>query len=237
MSTRPTEDIAGAGYHHGRLATVVGRELGSDPDWKSFADTWNRLLVDEYMADGGTYRYRRYSEFECTAAGYRPLPHVPYAQPVDVNYLNGGIARHYRPFEPEAAGSPILAELISWAVGVLDALKGPSVWKMQSFQNRIYARRGALGKPTPEGVHRDGVDYVIAMLVDRSNVKGGDSGLYSPDRERLRTIVMTEPGELIFNDDAATTHGVRPLTLGPLAGDGYRDVLIAMFTRHGPLAG
>ena len=34
------------------------------------------------------------------------------------------------------------------------------------------SRRGAgeQGKPTPEGMHRDGVDYVLVLLVDRRNI-------------------------------------------------------------------
>ncbi|NMO50537.1 2OG-Fe dioxygenase family protein [Actinoplanes sp. TBRC 11911] len=228
-----TTDLAGTGYHHGHLGQILGRDLATDADWAAFADTWNRLLLDEYMADGGTYRYRRYAEFHCDSTGLRPMPHVPYSQSKDVNHLNGGIERWYQPFEPDAAGSPILAGLVRCAVSVLDAAAGPGSWRLRSFQNRIYARSGALGKPTPEGVHRDGVDYVVALLVDRVNVKGGDSSLYTPDRERLTTITLAQPGELILNDDEATRHGVRPLTPGPGQGESFRDVLIAMFTREG----
>ena len=30
-------------------------------DWDEFASSWNDLLLDNYMADGGQYRRRRYS--------------------------------------------------------------------------------------------------------------------------------------------------------------------------------
>ncbi len=32
-------------------------------DWRSFADSWDDLGVDAYMADGGRYRRRRFAAF------------------------------------------------------------------------------------------------------------------------------------------------------------------------------
>ena len=33
-----------------------------------FSKCWNHLKLDEYMADGGTYRYRRYGQFSKPSA-------------------------------------------------------------------------------------------------------------------------------------------------------------------------
>jgi hypothetical protein len=41
----------------------------------------------------------------------------------------------------------------------------------RGHQFRIEARPGEQGKPTPEGMHRDGVDYVLVLLVDRRNIR------------------------------------------------------------------
>ena len=69
--------------------------------WDDFASSWNHLESDRFMADGGKYRFRRYSEFD-VVAGTKSIsirPHVPYSQPKAVNHLNGGIQRHYEAIE------------------------------------------------------------------------------------------------------------------------------------------
>ena len=45
-------------------------------------------------------------------------------------------------------------------------------------QFRIEARSGEAGQPTPEGMHRDGVDYVLVLLVGRRNIKRGVTSIH-----------------------------------------------------------
>lgn len=57
----------------------------------------------------------------------------------------------------------------------------------------------------PEGVHQDGVDYIVsAYVLERKNVKGGESVIYGADKvtELLRTTL--EPGFGIFQPDLNT---------------------------------
>ena len=46
-------------------------------------------------------------------------------------------------------------------------------WQIEAHQFRIEALPGQPGQPTPEGVHRDGVDYVLVLLVRRCNINSG----------------------------------------------------------------
>lgn len=156
---------------------------------------------------------------------------MPYSQPRDVNYLNGGIERSYQPIEDHVAESTLLADVYHWCAGALEPFTGNGRWKVQSFQNRILARTTEEGQPTPEGLHRDGVDYVLTLLVDRKSIEGGVSAVHAADtRERLTEVLLDEPGEFLFADDARMLHSVTPLK--PAGGaQGHRDVLIAMFTR------
>ena len=50
-------------------------------------------------------------------------------------------------------------------------------WKAHQF--RIDTRDG-IGRPTPEGAHRDGVDLAAVFLVGRDAVKGGETGVLRP---------------------------------------------------------
>ncbi|MFE7191395.1 2OG-Fe dioxygenase family protein [Kitasatospora sp. NPDC057541] len=227
-------EIGERGYVHSRFGTVIGPEFIQGTDWKLFADSWNSLSRDGYMSDGGTYRERRYSEFSHDAAQGRTalLPHVPYSQTKEINYLNGGIERHFDPFERHVAESPVLNTIFQWCADILARTTGTAHWKVQSFQNRILARSTEAGQPTPEGIHRDGVDFVLTLLVGRESIDGGTSALYDArTRECRAEVLLTEPGEFLFADDEKMVHGVTPLTPARPGGQGHRDVLIAMFTR------
>ena len=37
---------------------------------------------------------------------------------------------------------------------------------------------GEAGQPTPEGMHRDGVDWVLVLMVRRENIKSGETTIY-----------------------------------------------------------
>ncbi|MFD7334550.1 2OG-Fe dioxygenase family protein [Streptomyces violascens] len=222
------------GYIHGKLSAVLGAEDFQGTEWKQFTDSWNNLSQDGYMADGGTYRERRYSEFsyDATADSMTLLPNVPYSQTKEVNYLNGGIERHFEPFEPHVADSPVLRSVFQWCANSLSQTVGEAAWKIQSFQNRILARSGEDGQPTPEGMHRDGVDFVLTLLIERNSIDGGVSAVYDAQtRECLQEVVLSEPGEFLFADDERLLHSVTPLTPSDADVQGHRDVLIAMFTR------
>ncbi|MGE7435336.1 2OG-Fe dioxygenase family protein [Kitasatospora sp. NPDC001175] len=231
------QQIHQRGYTHGRLSAVLDPELLQGADWKQFADSWNNLRQDAYMADGGTYRRRRYSEFryDTAADALTLLPHVPYRQSRDVNYLNGGIDRHFEAFESQVSASPVLRAIFQWCATVLldpAGTAGTDVWKIQTFQNRILARSTEHGQPTPEGIHRDGVDYVLTLLIERNSIDGGLSRIYdAPTRECLDEVTLSEPGEFLYADDERMLHSVTPLTPAAKGVQGHRDVLIAMFSR------
>lgn len=94
------------------------------------------------------------------------------------------------------------AGILRWAVGLLAAVTGADTWFVQAFQNRILARPGDSGKPTPEGAHRDGVDYVLTVLVDRCRIDGGVSVLYFLDEdEPVTETLLEERGDFLLNDD------------------------------------
>lgn len=219
---------------HGYLRDKLDAKLATGSEWKQFTDSWNNLRQDNYMADGGTYRLRRYSEFHCHArtSQVRLLPHVPYAQSKEVNHLNGGIERSFEPFEGHIADSPVLHTIFQRCAEVMAAADGGHQWKVQTFQNRILARSAEQGQPAPEGMHRDGVDFVLTLLIERNSVVGGTSSVYDADSRTCRAEVqLTEPGEYLFVDDERMLHDVTALSPAAGSEEGRRDVLIAMFTR------
>jgi hypothetical protein len=100
---------------------------------------------------------------------------------------------------------------------------------VEVHQFRIEASPDVAGQPTPEGLHRDGVDWVFVMLVSRRNVAEGVTEIGAADGRRLGRFTLTEPGDAIFLDDRRVRHGVTPITPIDAAQPGHRDALVVTF--------
>ncbi len=202
-------------------------------DWEVFADSWHRLELDTYMADGGRYRARRHGVYSAGPGGTIVAePHQPHYQSLAYNPLNGGVARWFAPLAPEAAASRTLATILGFCRMLFDALApGTRGWKIEVHQFRIEARPGVQGRPTPEGLHRDGVDYVLVLLVDRRNIASGTTSIHAPDGRELGRFTLTAPFDAALVDDARVSHGVTPVEPLDPGQPAYRDVLVATFKK------
>ncbi len=201
--------------------------------WSRFAQSWQALGVDEYMADGGRYRRRRHAVFAASRErGIERLPDAPHYQALHYNRLNGGIERWFQPILPEIVDSPPFRALSGFAHALFSQL-APEVdrWQVEAHQFRIEALPGQPGQPTPEGVHRDGVDYVLVALIDRHNIREGTTTIHAADRTRLGAFTLTEPLDIALVDDQRVWHGVTAVE--PLDPDApvWRDVLVLTFKR------
>jgi hypothetical protein len=72
---------------------------------------------------------------------------------------------------------------------------------VELHQFRIEARASQVSQPTPEGPHRDGVDWVLAVLVSRKNVESGVTSIYSLDHRHLGDFTLTDPLDAVFQQD------------------------------------
>jgi len=206
--------------------------LASGPlsDWDAFRASWNDLALDTYMADGGRYRRRRHAVFAVDDNAIVRMPHQPHYQSLDYNTLNGGIPRW---FEPITEGDgPSLHTIIEFCQRLFGSLvPAPLRWHVEVHQFRIEARPDVKGLPTPEGLHRDGVDYVLVLLVDRQNIGSGTTTIHGLDRRLLGSFTLTEPCDAALVDDARVFHGVTPVEPVDLDLPAYRDVLVVTFRR------
>ncbi len=205
-------------------------------DWDGFAGSWNDLGIDTYMADGGRYRRRRHAAFSVDADGIRRKPHQPHYQSRDYNALNGGLARWFEPVTGAVAAHPALRAILRTCFSVFDACTDPATrprsWHVELHQFRIEARPGEQGQPTPEGLHRDGVDWVLVLLVRRENVASGETSIHDLQRRKRGSFTLATPMEAALVDDGRVFHGVTAIL--PLVADrpAYRDVLVATFRRE-----
>jgi hypothetical protein len=205
--------------------------FGSLDDWQTFASSWNDLEVDEYMADGGRYRRRRHGVYRASDDGVVVrAPARPHFQTLDYNPLNGGIARWFAPITAGAGGGASMRTVLAFSHHLFHRL-APLVrhWAIEVHQFRIEARPGAEGRPTPEGMHRDGVDYVVVLLVNRRNIASGTTAILGPDGRELGRFTLTDPFDAALVDDSRVSHGVTPVQAIDPAAPAYRDVLVVTF--------
>jgi hypothetical protein len=206
--------------------------FGSLADWHAFADSWNALELDTYMADGGRYRRRRHAVFAAIsgAGAITRQPHQPHYQSVDYNPLHGGVERWFAPVLDDIVGSDTLTTILTACRSLFGSLApGAKQWHIEIHQFRIEANATQVGRPTPEGLHRDGVDYVLVLLVNRRNIASGVTGIHNLDGRPLGSFTLTDPLDAAFVDDQRVAHGVTPVE--PIDRDqpAYRDVLVVTF--------
>jgi hypothetical protein len=225
--------IAGEGFAfvHGVAMQDLLAPHGLLTDWIAFADSWNHLELDTYMADGGRYRRRRHAIY--AADELNPIQrqaHQPHIQTLDYNPMNGGIERWFEPIEPQIGDGPSLLTILGFCRSLFDSLvAAPHRWRIEVHQFRIEARPNEQGRPTPEGLHRDGVDYVLVLLIDRRNIARGITTIHGLDGRALGQFTLTDPFDAALVDDARVAHGVTPVApIDPLQ-PAYRDVLVVTF--------
>jgi len=210
------------------LSAIAATPIGDD---QVFLDSWNRLEQDQYMADGGKYRKRRHATYAISNAGQqaRLMPYQPHYQTVDYNPLNGGVARYFAPILDDLHQSATLAALLEFGNQVFTQITGNHPWHIELHQFRIEARDGKQGLPTPEGVHRDGVDFVIVVMIKRVNIDSGATTIFDHDNQLVGEFMLRESFDLVLVNDRQLYHGVTPITpLDPLK-EAYRDVLVITF--------
>ena len=190
----------------------------------ALAPSWDTLELDNYLKDGGRYRRRRHSCFVQSGQQLSQTAHRAHWQPLEYNALHGGMHRLFEPVLPATVEQPAWAALIT-AIGQLcSAARGRSEpWYVEAHQFRIDTTDG-IGRPTPEGAHRDGVDFVAVLLVARDGIKGGETRVFEADGPNGKRFTMTAPWTLLLLDDATVIHESTPIQ--PLAAHGHRDTLV-----------
>lgn len=184
---------------------------------------WNALPPDNYLRDGGRYRRRRHSCFVVNEGAVEQVAHRSHWQPLEYNALHGGLERHFEPMDTAMVAQPAWSQLLAWLGAVCSGLKGEQPWFVEAHQFRIDTTDG-IGRPTPEGAHRDGVDMVAVFMVERCGIKGGETRVFEADGPKGQRFTLCEPWSLLLLDDGLVIHESTPIQ--PLGQDGHRDTLV-----------
>jgi hypothetical protein len=211
------------------VGALVGVPVASLDAWRPF---WDRLPPDAYLLDGGKYRQRRHGAFVVDGDEVTAAPPRPHWQPVDYNALHGGIERHFEQIEPALAGDRAWQRLLAGLAARASALKGAQRWFVEAHPFRIDTANG-IGRPTPEGAHRDGVDLVSVTLVERHGIKGGESRVFQAASSAGLRFTLSDPWTTVLLDDARVIHETTPIQPLKAGEPGWRDTLVLTFRSSG----
>ena len=205
-------------------------------EWIALSHSWDRLPPDAHLKDGGQYRRRRHACFveDMTEATLIQTPHRAHWQPTDYNALHGGFERWFEPVEPAVAEAPAWRELLAGFGKLFVQVKPVARWYVEAHQFRIDTASG-VGRPTPEGAHRDGVDFVVVLMVARRGVKGGETRVFDAHGPDGIRFVMQQPLTALLLDDERVIHETTPLFPADDAapGSGLRDTLVLTYRARG----
>jgi hypothetical protein len=127
------------------------------------------------MKDGRRYRRRRFGTYRANPDGIFSKSPQPHFQAKTFNRLNGGIDRWFAPIDGQIAHCRILMAVMTMAQAVFERCSGHRDWHVEVHQFRIQASRLGSGSPTSEGMHRDGVDFSLVMMIEAKRRRRRDN--------------------------------------------------------------
>jgi hypothetical protein len=192
--------------------------------------SWNALATDRYLKDGGNYRKRRHSCFVVDNGVVEQAAHRAHWQSLEYNALHGGMHRWFEPIDPAVIGQPAWSKVLAALAAQFSQLQSNRRWYVEAHQFRIDTSDG-IGRPTPEGAHRDGVDFVAVFLVERIGIKGGETRVFEAAGPNGQRFTLNESWSLLLLDDARVIHESTPIQ--PLTDQGHRDTLVLTYRAGG----
>jgi len=224
------ETLRSQGYVVASAETVAELSKVDLANLQNLTQFWKGLPRDPYLKDGGRYRFRRHASYEIKGAHLNLAPHRAHWQSVDYNALHGGIERWFEPVQATLLNDPAWQSLLIGLAQVLSGLKPVTSWFVEAHQFRIDTTDG-IGRPTPEGAHRDGVDFVAVFLLDRVGIKGGETRIFDANGSAGLRFTLAQPWSLLLMNDERMIHESTPIQ--PLGNYGYRDTLVLTYRSNG----
>ncbi|MGH7998323.1 MAG: 2OG-Fe dioxygenase family protein [Brasilonema sp.] len=179
------------------------------------------LPADPYLA--GNYRFRRLSHFEISDKNIVKLPHRLLYQPKQYNPLLGDVVREYAELDDKLIELPDFQRMI---LEFFEFCTLCSTFKEVSVhQIRTTASPEQIGKPAPEGIHRDGVDLIAIFSVNRERIEGGETHLYKSKKDSPVLNKILNPGEMLVFGDGEFFHFTSVINAISSEG-GVRDVFV-----------
>jgi hypothetical protein len=225
---RPLADaLSGPGFLHLPAPGLQALLGWTAQQWAAFAATWEIWARMAIWPTAGAIAAAAMPLLACRASRPTASPTSPITSRATTTPQRRGPAL-VRTHGARRGRQPHSGEHVPDAVPLFAALDGHdgTDWHSEVHQFRIETSPAEIGRPTPEGFHRDGVDWVLVMLIGRRNVAEGTTEIADLDGKPLGRFTLGAPGDAVLLNDRRILHGVTPVL--PLDGAGLacRDALV-----------
>tara|TARA_R100000808_G_C2135435_1_gene143834 strand:- start:616 stop:1278 length:663 start_codon:yes stop_codon:yes gene_type:complete len=189
----------------------------------SVKESFNRLPHTDHL--DGQYRLRRYSTIRLNsgnAFSYIKLPQQEFEQSEHYNKHQGGMSRSFEDLEDEVVGSLGMLDMCD---RFLEAGAFGESHPIEIHQMRIITT-GEKTPVSPEGVHRDGYDFIAIVGVDRHNISGGNAQVHKTYGGKPIFDCPLSVGEILMINDRELWHNATDIYRLDPSKDGYMDAFI-----------
>lgn len=197
----------------------------------SFIKSYDNLPIDKYLENNNPpTRFRRFSKY---------VIH-PYTN--NIYHIYHDSCNVFKQNVKDSRGDLRRFELLEnkfikdkWLLEMLTNISGASIMNTKKevysvnitlHQVRQLAYPNSVGAHnSPEGIHRDGADYIVsAFVLNRKNVTGGESIIYNENKKQIyKTTLNNNYG--IFQEDQKSWHYVTPIQSRDNKNIGLRDII------------
>ncbi|MGS2717570.1 2OG-Fe dioxygenase family protein [Eionea flava] len=183
---------------------------------------FEQLPVDPYI--DGDYRLRGYARYQKAGDSYIRLAHAPFCQSSDINRLVGDVQRDFAPMDENIDHTEELQHLLrSFAEYTLGNKDGV----IEAHQIRVTCDAQQVGSPAPEGIHQDGFNYVGICCLNRQDISGGNTKIFTdPEGQNLHINTVLEEDQFIIFNDQRYYHYVSETLSEQHGKKGVRDVFV-----------
>lgn len=199
-------------------ASIYHHQLQLNLNISSLQTLFHNIPKDPYIQEG--YRYKSLARCRVKENIIEKQPHAPLYQDKTINPVNGGLVRVY----PEIDNLNFAKEAI---LLFANTFKIDYSYEILVQAQRTKCNNKSEGITTPEGFHRDDIDFLAILCVNRYNILGSETQLKDYQGNVVFKKVL-DPGEILLIDDSKLLHYTSPITLKNSTLDhfGFRDVLI-----------
>ncbi|MEH2449243.1 MAG: 2OG-Fe dioxygenase family protein [Nostoc sp.] len=173
---------------------------------EGFKPFFSNMPIDPYIK--GNYRSRRLSRFTVSGNELIKLPHGYFFQSKEYNRLVGDVKREFAELDDALIELDIFRNLV---LAFSDSCKLHPEAEIGVHQIRIICSPDNSANPAPEGIHQDGTDFIGIFSVDRDNIEGGETHLYTAKKEKPVFSKVLNPGELLLVNDHDFFHFANPI--------------------------
>ncbi len=179
---------------------------------KIISKSFNRLPNTNHK--DGKYRLRRYSVIELRTthwngeeqATIERLPQRTFVQNNNLNNFQGNVVRKFEEIEEDVLQNEGFKEI---CLAFRHSYNFTDGQELEVHQLRVVVLDNEFpdGTPVaPEGVHRDGFDYIAMIGINRNNISGGELMVYESKDGKPMIKTELKNGQIIMLNDKEFFH-------------------------------